>query len=129
MPANNRLLVPFFSGSLYIGLFLIVLALGALAYEWTTHGVWYRESLVGMLGLGLLFLFFSGRPMVDERTRFLKFQALAYAFVIVTILAQLANYLVTYPDGMQEGAMSSYFFVAACLGLAFLCFRILSARG
>ncbi|PPK88374.1 hypothetical protein CLV84_1341 [Neolewinella xylanilytica] len=129
MHPKQRYLVPFFSGSFYIGIALILLALGALGYEWTSNGVWYRESLIGTLGMGLLFLFFSGRPMVDERTRFLKFQALAYAFVITTVVGSLVNYLITYPDGMHQEAFSSYFFVFGCLLLAFICYRILSVRG
>ena len=66
--------------------------------------------------------------MIDERTRFLKFKALASAFVMTTILANIVNYLITFPDDGRSAEVSSFTFVAACLLLSFVCYSVLSAR-
>lgn len=128
MNPSQQSLVPWFRGSFYIGLFLLAIAGGALALEMVRSGNWYVESLIGQLGIGLLFLYFSGRPMIDERIRLLKFKALASAFAFTALAGTLANYLITYPDGNQSGGLSSYTFVLVCLVLAFAVFYYLSAR-
>lgn len=128
MKTNSQSLVSWFRGSFYLGLAFCVFAAGALLYEVIKHDDWFVESLIGHLSMGLLFIFFSGRPMVDERIRYLKFKSLAVGFVITCIGGALANYLITYPDGHQEGAISSYWFALVCLLVAFISFAILRSK-
>ena len=49
MSTKPNYLVPFFSGSFYFGILLIVLSVSAMAYEWLNHDAWYRESLIATL--------------------------------------------------------------------------------
>ncbi len=128
MKAYSRSLVPWFRGSFYFGLIFSLLAIGAIIFEIAENGNWFVESLIGHLGMGLLFLFFSGRPMADERIRYLKFKALAIGFVFTCIAGTIINYLITYPDGNQAGVISSYWFALICILAAFISFAILRLR-
>lgn len=128
MNSNNHSVAPWFKGSFYFGIAFSLLAIGSLIFEIVKNGNWFVESLLGHLGMGLLFLYFSGRPMADERIRYLKFKSLSIAFVITAVLGNLANYLVTYPDGHQNGGFSSYWSVLVCMVLAFVGFGILKSR-
>lgn len=128
MKVNSQSLIPWFRGSFYFGIAFSIFAVGALLFEIIINGNWFVESLIGHLGMGLLFLYFSGRPMIDERIRFLKFKGLAIGFVITCISATILNYITTYPDGNQENAISSYWFTLICLLIAFISFRILKSR-
>ena len=125
MKTKNQSLLTWFRGSFFVGIAFSVLAVGIMILEVMNDGNWYVESLVGLLGMGLLCLYFSGKPMVDERIRFLKFKALSIAFVITVIAGMIINYIVTYPDGHQDNAVSSYWFALACLLVAFVSFTIL----
>ncbi len=128
MKTNSQSVVPWFRGSFYFGIAFSLFAIGALIFEVVKTGNWFVESLIGHLGLGLLFLFFSGRPMVDERIRYLKFKSLAVGFIFTCIAGTITNYLVTYPDGNQEGVISSYWFALVCLLVAFISFAILRSK-
>lgn len=128
MKFTSQALLPWFRGSFYFGIAFSLLALSALVFEVVQNGKWFVESLIGHLGMGLLFLYFSGRPMVDERIRYLKFKSLAIAFVITCVAGTITNYIITYPDGNQEGAISSYWFALVCLLIAFISFSMLKAR-
>ena len=128
MTTRYPYLISWFSGSFYFGILLMALAVGASVYEEVVNGSWYVESLLACFAMGLLFLFFSGRPMIDERVRLLKLKALAYGFVATTILFSLLNYLVTYPDGRQADSLSSNCFVIGCLACALLGYQILKQR-
>ncbi|MEM8969792.1 MAG: hypothetical protein AAGE93_25460 [Bacteroidota bacterium] len=128
MKTNNQSLVPWFTGSFYFGIAFSLFAVIALIFEAVKNGNWFVESLVGHLGMGLLFLYFSGRPMIDERIRYLKFKSLAIGFVITCISGTIFNYALTYPDGNQEDAISSYWFALVCLLIAFISFIILKSR-
>lgn len=128
MKTNSQSLVPWFRGGFYFGLGFCLLAIGSLIFEVVKNGNWFVESLVGHLGMGLLFLYFSGRPMVDERIRYLKFKSLAIGFVFTCIAGTLANYFITYPDGHQEGSISSYWFALVCLLVAYISFAILRSK-
>ena len=128
MTSKNKTLLPWFSTSFYVGIGISVLALGFILYEIVQNEQWVVESLLGQLGIGLLLIYFSGKPMVDERIRFLKFKALAFAFAITSIISMIANYLVTYPDGNQENGFSSYWFILVCLILSFGSFQILKTK-
>ncbi len=114
--------------SLIIGVLLSLFALGAIAYEWIEHNRLGVQSLYGHLSLGLLFIYLSTPAMLDERIQFLKFKSLAIGFFIGLIGVNLLNYLVTYPDGYQTGAVSSYLFALICLVIAFITFFILQTR-
>lgn len=128
MKTKSQSLLPWFRGSFYLGIVFSLFAIAALVFEVIENGNWFVESLIGHLGMGLLFLYFSGRPMADERIRYLKFKALAIGFVITCIAATIVNYLLTYPDGHQEEAVSSYWFALTCLATAFVSFVILKHR-
>ena len=128
MTTRQPYLISWFSGSFYFGIFLMVVAVGAAVYEQVAHGSWYVESLIACFALGCLFLYFSGKPMIDERVRFLKFKALAFGFVAVSILFSWLNYALTYPNGRQTDALSSNCFAVACLLTAFGCYHILKRR-
>ncbi|MFC3974506.1 hypothetical protein [Maribacter confluentis] len=128
MKTNSQLLLPWFRGSFYFGIAFSLLALGSLVFEIVVNGNWFVESLIGHLGIGLLFLYFSGKPMVDERIRYLKFKGLAIGFVITSISGTILNYLITYPDSHQENGISSYWFALSCLVIAFGSFTILKFR-
>ncbi|GAB2778428.1 hypothetical protein GCM10027275_22270 [Rhabdobacter roseus] len=128
MKTNSQSLISWFRGSFYVGMVFTLFALGALVFEIIKHGNWFVESLVGHLALGLLFLYFSGKPMIDERIRYLKFKALTLGFVITCLAGSIINYLVTYPDGNQEKAVSSYWFALVCLLIAFISFGVLKSR-
>lgn len=128
MKTNSRSLIPLFRGSFYFGVAFSLLAAGALVFEIVRNGNWFVESLMGHLGMGLLFLYFSGRPMIDERIRYLKFKGLAIGFVITCISGTILNYVITYPDGNHENAISSYWFALMCLLIAFISFGILKFR-
>ena len=128
MTSKNKTLHPWFSTSFYVGVGISILALVFIIYEIIQNKQWIVESLLGQLGIGLLLIYFSGKPMIDERIRFLKFKALAFAFAITSIISTIANYLVTYPDGSQENGFSSYWFVLVCLLLAFGSFQILKIK-
>ncbi|GAA3634483.1 hypothetical protein [Flavivirga jejuensis] len=129
MKTNRQSLVSWFiRGNFYLGLAFILLAIGALIFEVVKNGNWFVESLIGLLGMGLLFLFFSGRPMADERIRYLKFKSLAIGFVFTCIAGTITNYITTYPDGNQDGAISSYWFTLVCLLVAFISFTILKFK-
>ena len=128
MKTNSQSLVPWFRGGFYFGVAFSLLALSALIFEIVKNGDWFVESLIGHLGMGLLFLYFSGKPMVDERIRYLKFKGLAIGFVFTCISATILNYIITYPDGNQENAISSYWFALICLLIAFISFGILKYR-
>ncbi|MEO0333430.1 MAG: hypothetical protein AAF223_17385, partial [Bacteroidota bacterium] len=58
----------------------------------------------------------------------LKFKSLAIGFVITCISGTIFNYALTYPDGNQEDAISSYWFALVCLLIAFISFIILKSR-
>lgn len=118
----------FFKTSFFIGLALTAIATGAIVYEYITYERPGVQSLYGTLAIGLLFIYFSGRPMLDERIQFLKFKSLAIAFFIGLILVNLLNYLITYPDGNQTNSISSYLFALICLVLSFIIFFILQKR-
>ncbi len=128
MKTNSQSLVPWFRGSFYFGVAFSLLALGTLVFEIVKNGNWFVESLIGHLGMGLLFLYFSGKPMVDERIRYLKLKGLVIGFVITCISATILNYIITYPDDSQENAISSYWFALICLLIAFISFGILKSR-
>lgn len=128
MKTNNQYALSWFRTSLYLGIALAVFASGALIYEALNNNHWFVESLLGQLGIGLLMIYFSGQPMVDERIRYLKFKALTIAFVISALSGTIYNYLSTYPDGMQVNAISSYWFVLTCLLISFITFEILKIR-
>lgn len=128
MKTNSQSLVSWFRGSFYFGLAFSLFAVGALIFEVVKNGNWFVESLIGHLAMGLLFLYFSGRPMADERIRYLKFKSLAVGFVFTCIAGTIANYLITYPDGNQEDAISSYWFALVCLLVAFMSFMILRSK-
>lgn len=125
MKTNSQSSLKWFRGSFYFGLAFSLTAIGALIFEVVKNGNLFVESLIGHLGIGLLFIFFSGRPMADERIRYLKFKSLAVGFVFSCIAGTIANYIITYPDGNQEGAISSYWFALVCLLVAFISFAIL----
>ena len=127
MKTNDKSLISWFRGSFYFGIAFSLFGLGALIYEIVKNGNW-PESVIGHIGIGLLFLYFSGRPMIDERIRFLKFKGLAIGFVLTTISASIINYVITFPDGNQESAFSSYWFALICLLVAFISFGILKSR-
>ena len=127
MKKGNQSFAVLFGTSFYLGLLFSVVALSLLFYE-AINGVWFVESLMGLLGMGLLFIYFSGKPMVDERIQFLKFKGLAIGFFFTCIASSIANYLITYPDGHQTGAVSSYWFAIVCLLIAFISFFILKGR-
>ena len=120
--------MPWFRTSFYLGFIFSSVALVLLVHEVVSNGNWFVESLMGHLGMGLLFMYFSGKPMVDERIQFLKFKGLAIGFVITCIGATITNYLITYPDGHQSGSISSYWFAVVCLLIAFITFIILKSR-
>ncbi len=101
---------------------------GFLIFEIVNNGNWFVESLLGQFGLGLLLIYFSGKPMIDERIRLLKFKGLAIGFVITCFSATIVNYIITYPDGNQKNGISSYWFVLICLLIAFISFGILKTR-
>ncbi|MDO5969015.1 hypothetical protein Q4Q35_04270 [Flavivirga aquimarina] len=128
MKVNNQSLAPWFKGNFYLGLALSLLALTTLIFEIVKNGNWFVESLIGHLGMGLLFLYFSGKPMVDERIRYLKLKGLAIGFVITSISASILNYIITYPDGTQSNGISSYWFTLTCLLIAFISFGILKSK-
>ena len=128
MTTRHPYLLSWFSGSFYFGIFLMVLALGAAVREQLINGSWYVESLLASFAMGLLFLYFSGKPMIDERVRFLKFKALAFGFVASSILFSALNYALTYPDGRQTDSLSSNCFAIVCLLAAFLCYQLLKHR-
>ena len=128
MKTNSQSLIPWFRGSFYFGIAFSLFALGALVFEIVKNGNWFVESLIGHLGMGLLFLYFSGRPMIDERIRYLKFKGLAMGFVFTCISGTILNYIITYPDGNQENAISSYWFALISLLVAFISFGILKYR-
>ncbi len=128
MKTNSQSLIPWFKGSFYFGITFSLLALAALVFEIVKNGNWFVESLIGHLGMGLLFLYFSGKPMIDERIRFLKFKGLTIGFFITSISVTILNYFITYPDGNQANAISSYWFAMICLLIAFVSFRILKSR-
>ncbi|PPK84546.1 hypothetical protein CLV84_3707 [Neolewinella xylanilytica] len=128
MTTRHPYLISWFSGSFYFGIFLMVMAAGAAVREQLINGSWYVESLLATFAMGLLFLYFSGKPMIDERIRLLKFKALASGFVVSSILFSILNYLVTYPDGRQTDALSSNCFAIACLSVAFFAYQILKQR-
>ncbi len=114
--------------SLVIGLLLSLFALGAIAYEWIVHNRFGVQSLYGHLSIGLLFIYLSTPRMLDERIQFLKFKSLAIGFVIGLIGVNLLNYLITFPDGYQTEAISSYTFALICLVIAFITFFVLQTR-
>ena len=128
MKPNNEFLISWFRGSFYFGIAFSLFALFGLLFEGIKNENWFVESLIGHLGMGLLFLFFSGRPMVDERIRYLKFKSLAIGFVTTSVLAYIVNYITTYPDGNQDGAASSYLFMLVCLLISFVSFTVLKSR-
>lgn len=128
MKSKSQSLLPWFNVSFYLGVTLSMLTGGFLIFEIVNNGNWFVESLLGQFGLGLLLIYFSGKPMVDERIRYLKFKGLAIGFVITSILGTVVNYLITYPDGLQENGVSSYWFVLSCLIIAFISFAILKFR-
>lgn len=128
MKTNSQSLLPWFKGSFYFGIAFFLLALGTLVFEIVKNGNWFTESLIGHLGMGLLFLYFSGKPMIDERIRYLKFKGLVTGFVITCISGTIINYIITYPDGNQENVVSSYWFVLMCLLIAFISFGILKSK-
>ncbi|MGK2862816.1 MAG: hypothetical protein ACSLE0_12850 [Chitinophagaceae bacterium] len=128
MKANNQSLLPWFRGSFYFGIAFSLLAAGAMVFEIIKNGNWFVESLIGHLGMGLLFLYFSGKPMIDERIRYMKFKGLAIGFVITCISTDITNYIITYPDGQQQSSISSNWFALICLLIAFISFGILKYR-
>lgn len=128
MKKNNQYLIFGFKGSFYLGIAFCLFALGALAFEFLKNGNWYVESLNGHLVVGLLFIYFSGKPMIDERIQFLRFKALSLSFLATCVIATILNYILTYSDGNQENAISSYWFALMCLLIAFVIFRILKSR-
>lgn len=128
MKTTTPSLIPWFRGSFYFGMAFSLFATGALIFEIVKNGNGLVESLIGHLGISLLLLFFSGKPMVDERIRILKFKALTMAFVITCLLGSMVNYIFTYPDAHQEQALSSYWFALICLLIAFVCYGILKHR-
>ncbi|MEM1134319.1 MAG: hypothetical protein AAGI07_00670 [Bacteroidota bacterium] len=125
MKTYSQSLVSWFRGSFYFGLAFSLLAIGALIFEAVKNGNWFVESLIGHLGMGLLFLYFSGKPMADERIRYLKFKSLAIGFAFTCITGTITNYIITYPDGNQVNAVSSYWFALVCLLVAFISFTVL----
>lgn len=128
MKSKSQSLLPWFNVSFYLGITLSLLTVGVLIFEIVKNGNWFVESLLGQLGMGLLLTYFSGKPMVDERIRFLKFKGIAIGFVITCISATIVNYFVTYPDGNQENGISSYWFALTCLLIAFISFEILKFK-
>jgi hypothetical protein len=127
MKTKSQSLLSWFRGSFYFGAAFSLLIIGAMIYEIIHNGNWNVESLNGQLSMGLMFIYFSGKPMVDERIRFLKFKGLTMSFVITLIVLNVFNYLYTYPDGLQENAISSYWFALICMIVAFLSFYILKS--
>ncbi|UZR95260.1 hypothetical protein [Chondrinema litorale] len=117
-----------FRGSFYLGIVFSVFAISAMIYEYFNNDEWNIQSLNGHLAYGLLFIYFSGKPMVDERIRYLKFKGLTTGFVISFILVNIFNYLYTYPDGNQQNAISSYLFALICLIISFVCFYVLKLK-
>ena len=128
MKTNNQSLIPWFNFSFFLGIVLSLIAGGLLIFEVVKNGNWFVESLLGQLGIGLLLIYFSGKPMVDERIRFLKFKGLAIGFIITCISSTLINYILTYPDGQQVNSISSYWFTLFCLIIAFVSFGVLKYK-
>ena len=125
---NRQFTASLFRFNLPIGIAISMFALGAMLYELVKNGLFPVESLLGHLGLGLLFIYFSGKPMADERIQLLKFKSLAISFMASAIVFNLANYLITYPDPNQNNPVSSYTFVLLCMILTYIIFFILLRR-
>ena len=128
MNTKQKFPVNWFRGSMIAGLLVSSFAIGAMIYEFVVNDNLNVQSLNQHLGYGLLLIYFSGRPMADERIRFLKYKAMVFGFLISFILVTVINYLITYPDGLQTGAISSYLFALMCIITSFICFYILKSR-